>query len=110
MGEPALSLFSAHRYRPGEATILDSLGRLADAVGHTEALGHYQRAFELRQELGDTYAAAETLERLGQTYRALDQHNRARGAWRQALKLYRAQHRSEDADRLKSQLELLTAR
>ncbi|HTI25915.1 MAG TPA: tetratricopeptide repeat protein [Kutzneria sp.] len=108
--EPALSLFSAHRYRPGEATILDSLGRLADAVGHTEALGHYQRAFELRQELGDTYAAAETLERLGQTYRALDQHNRARGAWRQALKLYRAQHRSEDADRLKSQLELLTAR
>jgi tetratricopeptide (TPR) repeat protein len=107
--EPALSLFSAHHYRPGEATILDSLGRLAEAVGHTEALEHYQQAFVLRQELGDTYAAAETLERLGQTYRALDQNGRARTAWRHAVRLYRTQHRTDDADRIESQLDLLKA-
>ncbi|MEV6610619.1 NB-ARC domain-containing protein [Kutzneria sp. NPDC051319] len=107
--EQALSLFRTHHYRPGEAMILDSLGRMAAAVGHTEALGHYQRALVLRQELGDTYATAETLERLGQTYRALDQNNRAGAAWRQALRLYRTQRRTEDADRIESQLELLKA-
>ncbi|WP_211763719.1 ATP-binding protein [Kutzneria sp. CA-103260] len=107
--EAALSLFRAHHHRLGEATILDSLGRLADAVGHTEALGHYQHALVLLQELGDTYAAAETLERLGQTYRALDQNNRARAAWRQAMRLYRTQRRTADADRLECQLQLLKA-
>jgi tetratricopeptide (TPR) repeat protein len=106
--ETALDLFREHGYRPGEATILDSLGRLADAVGHTEALRHYQHALVLRHELGDTYAAAETLERLGQTYRALDQNSRARTAWRQALRLYRTQHRATEAERVESQLDQLT--
>lgn len=111
--EAALGLFRAHPHRPdhrlGEATILDSLGRLASAVGHTEALGHYQHALVARHELGDTYAAAETLERLGQSYHALDQHSRARAAWRQALRLYQTQHRTADADRVEGQLTLLKA-
>jgi tetratricopeptide (TPR) repeat protein len=107
--EAALSLFRAHHDRPGEATILDSLGRLASTVGHTEALGHYQHAVVLRHELGATYAAAETLERLGATYRALDQNSRARTAWRQALRLYLTQRRTDDAERIQQQLALLTA-
>jgi len=81
--EAALSLFRAHRYRPGEATILDSLGRLADAVGHTEALRLPARP-RAAHELGDTYAAPRpwsgSVRRIGRSTRTAGRHGMAAGA------------------------------
>lgn len=86
----------------GLAGNLDSLGHIAGHTGHHEqALRYYQEALALMRETGDTYSEADVLDMLGHTHRALDENEQAQHVWRQALVLYRAQHRPEDADRVR---------
>jgi DNA-binding SARP family transcriptional activator/Tfp pilus assembly protein PilF len=102
--EAALAVFEQHSQQ-GEAATLDSLGYIAQKTGqYTRALNRYRRALELRRELGNSYDQATTLEHLGETHHALGQHNQTGPAWRQALTLYEAQHRTTEADRVRRRL------
>jgi DNA-binding SARP family transcriptional activator/tetratricopeptide (TPR) repeat protein len=109
--ETALTLARRHHYRQGEAATLDSLGYLAHRTGqYAQALDHYHHALTFFRDFGDSYEKANTLDRLGQTHAALGDHDQGRHAWRQALALYRAQHRTSDADRIQQQLDDLRER
>jgi DNA-binding SARP family transcriptional activator len=106
--EVALAMARDHRDRELEATTLDSLGYIDHHTGHhTGALDHYRQALGVLRDIGHDHHAANTLERLGLTHRVLDQHEAARVAWQQALDLCRAQHRTEDAERLRQLLDAL---
>lgn len=106
--EAALALFRHHHDRDGEADTLDSLGYLTHQCGQrNDALCYYQRALVLYADLGNVHDQADTLDRLGQTHTALDDHEGARESWRQALAMYQAQHRHDDAERIRDQLRRL---
>ncbi|WP_238413220.1 hypothetical protein [Saccharothrix deserti] len=68
---------------------------------------HYRQALTQFRDLDNTYNAADTLDRLGHPHVALGQHDQARAVWEEALELYRAQHRTEDAERAQRQLHEL---
>ncbi|HJP78846.1 MAG TPA: tetratricopeptide repeat protein [Pseudonocardiaceae bacterium] len=92
--------------REGEAATVDSLGFLAQQRGEQDKARDYlEQALALRRELGNPYFEADTLDRLAQAQIALGEAARAESAWREALRLYRAQHRISDADRIRRQLE-----
>lgn len=105
--EDSLGLHRRQGHREGEADTLTTLGYVAHRTGeHAMALEHYEQALSLYQSLGATYNEAEVLERLGQVHTDFG-HHRARGTWQLALSLYRAQHRTADADRVRGQLASL---
>jgi tetratricopeptide (TPR) repeat protein len=105
--EAALALHRQH-HDSGAAGTLDSLGYIAHQTGqHTQALDYYRQALALRREHGNTYQEADTLISLGQTYAALGDDERARAEWRQALRLYQAQQRTADIERVLRQLDEL---
>ncbi|WP_033432902.1 ATP-binding protein, partial [Saccharothrix syringae] len=88
-----------------QAASSDSLGYIAHHSGrHAEALEHYGRATALFRANGDTHYLADCLDRLGRPHVVLGQRERARAVWREALELYLAQHREEDAERVRRQL------
>lgn len=108
LGEAALLLHRQHHNRDGEAYTLDSLGYIAHRAGrHAHAVARYQEALALFRDLDNTHEEADTLDWVGHPYRALGQHEQAGRAWREALALYRAQHRADDADRVRRQLDEL---
>jgi tetratricopeptide (TPR) repeat protein len=76
---------------------------------HELAIERYQQALGLFRGLGNTYDFADTLDNLGYPYAALGQHDRARTVWRQALELYQRQGRTEDAERVQRQLDVVDA-
>ncbi|MBB5958190.1 DNA-binding SARP family transcriptional activator/tetratricopeptide (TPR) repeat protein [Saccharothrix tamanrassetensis] len=99
------------RHHEVEAAALDSLGYIAHRIGdHTAALDHYQRALTLFRAHGDAYSEPDTLDRLGHPYRSLGQTDQARHAWQQAVQLYEAQHRGEEARRVRDHLDELDRR
>ncbi|HEY4457090.1 MAG TPA: BTAD domain-containing putative transcriptional regulator [Pseudonocardiaceae bacterium] len=101
----ALATHRAQLDREGEAATLDSLGYLAGQRGDAEqARAHLQYALALRRELGNPYFEADTLDRLGQANEASGDAAGATAAWCEALRLYRAQHRLSDADRIQRRL------
>ena len=101
----ALAMHRAQLDREGEAATLDSLGFLAHQRGEPDqAREHLQQALALRRELGNPYSEADTLDRLGQAHDASGDAARATAAWCEALRLYQAQHRVSDADRVQRQL------
>ncbi len=103
--EQALRLQRAHHNGEGEAETLDSLGYLDHRSGrHTSALDYYQQALDAYERLNFDYQKADTLERIGDTYLALGEPGRADDMWRQAIRLYEAQRRTAEADRLRQQL------
>ncbi|MFJ8959700.1 AfsR/SARP family transcriptional regulator [Lentzea sp. NPDC102401] len=105
--EAALVMARRHRERELEATTVDSLGYIAHQTGHhAEALDLYGLALGLLRDLGYDHHEVATLERIGHTHRALGHHDRAEAVWRQALELCQAQHRAEDAGRIR---QLLTS-
>ncbi|MET1075713.1 MAG: BTAD domain-containing putative transcriptional regulator [Umezawaea sp.] len=104
--ESALALARRHHDRELEATTLDGMGYIAHHTGHrTLALDHYQRALTLLRDLDHGYHEADTLERLGHTHHALGHHDLAGTTWQQAFALFQAQHRPDDADRVRRQLD-----
>ncbi|HEY4019592.1 MAG TPA: BTAD domain-containing putative transcriptional regulator [Pseudonocardiaceae bacterium] len=106
----ALAMHRTQLDREGEAATLDSLGYLAQQRGEPDkAREHLQQALALRRELGNPYFEADTLDRLGQANDALGDAAGATTAWREALRLYRVQHRLPDAHRVQRQLDGVSA-
>jgi tetratricopeptide (TPR) repeat protein len=104
----ALTLYRRYDNREGEADTLDSLGYIAHHSGqHTQAVEHYRRAIALRRDLDNTYGQANTLDRLAETYRVIGRQREAHTTWQQALRLYQAQHRSHEADRVQQHIDTL---
>jgi DNA-binding SARP family transcriptional activator/tetratricopeptide (TPR) repeat protein len=104
--EAALALSRRHQHRDGEANILDTLGYIAHQTGqHVLALEYYEQVLTLRRDLGDVYEEADALDHLGHPHAALGRYEQARAAWQQALNLYQAQHRNEDAARVRKQFD-----
>ncbi|AHH96863.1 AfsR/SARP family transcriptional regulator [Kutzneria albida] len=104
--EAALALFTRHDHRIGEAATLDSLGFLAHTTGqHARAVDCYRQALTLFRDLGDTYLEADTLDRLGYPHLATGQREQARAVWLEALELYQTQQRSDEAERVRRQLD-----
>lgn len=88
-----------------EANTLDSLGYLAQGTGdHALAVQYYQQGADLQHRNSDTYSEAQTLEHLGDAQAALGDRVAAAKAWRQALRLYRTQRRTSDAERVSRNL------
>ncbi|MGI5214107.1 AfsR/SARP family transcriptional regulator [Plantactinospora sp. CA-290183] len=103
--QAALRLARSRDDRGTEANALDSLGYLAHRTGrHHLALCYYQQAIALARDLGYRVVEADTLAHLGDTYAALGDLDRADAHWREALRQYRAQHRTAEADRLRRQI------
>jgi DNA-binding SARP family transcriptional activator/Tfp pilus assembly protein PilF len=106
----ALDRFRRHGSLNGEADALDSLGYIDHHSGrHADAVRHYERALSVLRGLGNTYEEANTLANLGHPHVALGRPDRARAAWSEALELYRAQDREEDAEDVRRRLDALDA-
>ncbi|MEO6084844.1 MAG: BTAD domain-containing putative transcriptional regulator [Umezawaea sp.] len=101
----ALDLHRELGLRAGEADALDSLGYVHERAGDpAEAVRHYLLAIDLFEELGHARNAATTLEQLGRARIALGQHDQARAAWQETLRLYRMQDRTAEGDALERRL------
>ncbi|CCH31245.1 BTAD domain-containing putative transcriptional regulator [Actinosynnema sp. NPDC047251] len=88
--------------REVDAAARDSLGYIAHQTGdHAAAVAHYERALALFREDGDAFSESHTLDRLGHPYRALGRPDEARRAWQRAVRLFEAQHRGEEARRVR---------
>lgn len=106
--QAALALHVRHHDQGNEAMTLDSLGFIDHRTGrHAEALDHYRRAVTLLRDRGDIYQLAETLDALGHPHVSLGQREPARVVWQEALELYQAQQRTDDAQRVQRHLDTL---
>jgi DNA-binding SARP family transcriptional activator len=102
----ALESARRHRYVEDEGLVLGIMGYLAHHTGeHSSAVDHLKQAGALLHEVGNTYYEATVQDQLGQTYEALGDTESARNAWQQALGLYRTQHRTGDAERVRRLLD-----
>ncbi|WP_033401247.1 ATP-binding protein [Actinokineospora enzanensis] len=106
----ALALHHAHDNADGTAAVLDTLGYTEHNSGdHDQAIHHYEHSLRLSEEVGNTYRRADTLDRLGHPHASLGHTNQSCTAWQEALTLYRAQGRPDDAARVQRQLDNLAA-
>ncbi|HJP80074.1 MAG TPA: BTAD domain-containing putative transcriptional regulator [Pseudonocardiaceae bacterium] len=108
--EKALEM--TRRHRPDDVSItglvLDSLGYIAGSMGrHRESVAYYEQARAQFALNDDTYFDAETLDHLGYPYRALGEFDKAREAWKAALRLYREHERYTDVHRIQDLLDNL---
>lgn len=88
-----------------EGLNLGILGHIAYHTGrHNAAVNYLGQALTILREIGNTYYEATALDYLGLSHEALGDPESARAAWRAALRLYRIQHRTADAERLAAQL------
>ncbi|WP_246292281.1 tetratricopeptide repeat protein [Lentzea indica] len=101
----ALTLLHELGDRQGEATAVDTLGRIEHQVGnHAEAIALYEHAIELYQAENDDYSTAGVLINLGHPHLALEQRDQAVQVWQRALEMFERQGRDDEADRLRKQL------
>jgi tetratricopeptide (TPR) repeat protein len=108
--QQALTLQRRLHDEDSEAIVLDSLGYIDHHLGrHADAIAHYQQSVALLRAVGDVYQLASTLEALGHPYHALNRLVDAHAAWGEAIELYQAQHRSEEAERLRRHLRTYEA-
>ncbi|HET6214185.1 MAG TPA: BTAD domain-containing putative transcriptional regulator [Micromonosporaceae bacterium] len=104
--DEALALARKHRARLVEAHTLHSLGYLAQQTGrHIEALALFHQSLELARDNSDTFNEATLHIHVGNSHAALGDHDEARRAWRTALRMCRHQHRTNEAERLRQQLD-----
>ncbi|WP_306368707.1 BTAD domain-containing putative transcriptional regulator [Nocardiopsis sp. CC223A] len=83
-------------YKAGEAAILDTLGNVSVlADRRPEAIGYFRQAIPVYRALRDAFEEANTFSSMAEAHEALGEPEAAREAWRRALDLYRAQHRTE---------------
>lgn len=107
--DAALTLQLQHHDRHGEANTTDTLGYIAVQAGdYAQALTHYGRALGLWRDLGHRHGEADSLAGLAVAYAASGAHGAASSVSRQAIELYRAQHRAAEADNLQRQLDFVT--
>lgn len=93
--------------REGVGYALDNLAFIAmQGSQHAEAVSCYERAFALWGELDHRYNQAESLDGLARAHMALGRREEARRDWEQALALYEDQQRSNDAERIRQQLDV----
>ena len=72
----------------GEATTLNNLGLVYDALGDKQkALAYYEQALPLSRQVGDKGGEATTLNNLGGVYDALGDKQKALAYYEQALPL-----------------------
>jgi tetratricopeptide (TPR) repeat protein len=91
-----------------QGVILDSLAYIAHQGGHYErAIGYYQRSLTMARMTGYAWGEPDILRHLGESHHALGQSVACRQAWRQALDLYRAQHRVDKAAHIQQHLDSL---
>jgi tetratricopeptide (TPR) repeat protein len=103
--EQAMALNRKLDYTEGKAATLDSLAHIAHHDGrHADAIAHYHESLVLYRKLDNSYEEATVLHHLGDVHAALNQHPQARELWDQALELYVAQGRANDAKVLAEQL------
>lgn len=103
--ERALELARRHGYREGEANTLHSLGTVHLRSGcPAEALPRFTAARELFDELGHAFNEAQCVMSIGDSHALLGARAEARHAWVQALQLYRAQSRPQEAAEVESRL------
>ncbi|WP_198046960.1 tetratricopeptide repeat protein [Kutzneria sp. 744] len=103
--QQALTLQRLLHDEDSEAIVLDSLGYIDHHLGrHADAIAHYRQSVALLRGLGDVYQLAGTLEALGHPYHALNRLVDAHAVWGEAIELYQAQHRTEEAERLRRHL------
>jgi tetratricopeptide (TPR) repeat protein len=77
---------------------LDSLAHIAFHDGRPEdAIEHYHESLAVYRELDNSFEEATVLHHLGDVHAAMEQHAQARELWDQALTLYLAQGRTNDA-------------
>jgi len=109
--EAALALLRRHctdGRRIGEADTLDSLGYIAHHLReYDRALDYYDEALTVCRVQGQTYLEADVLRHIAETCFARHLLDQARGAGKQALELYDAQHRLADADQVRQWLDAL---
>ncbi|MEH1890660.1 MAG: CHAT domain-containing tetratricopeptide repeat protein, partial [Nostoc sp.] len=87
----ALPLRRAVGDRSGEATTLNNIGGVYDALGQKQkALEFYNQALPLRRAVGDRSGEATTLNNIGLVYSDLGQKQKALEFYNQALPLRRA--------------------
>ncbi|MFC0543193.1 ATP-binding protein [Kutzneria chonburiensis] len=104
----ALEVYERHNDPDAQAGTLDSLGYIDHRTGdHQQAIEHYQRSLALRRGLGDNSQIANCLDGLGNPYAALGRRDEARAVWQEALVLFQAQQRHDDAARIERQLDAL---
>ncbi|MFC0430915.1 BTAD domain-containing putative transcriptional regulator [Kutzneria buriramensis] len=106
--QAAVTLHRHHDNPDGLAAALDSLGYIEHHTGHYQrAVDFYEQALTLNRRLGNTFFSADILAALGHPHVALGRREPARTAWQQALDLYRDQDRTQEADRIRRQLDTL---
>ncbi|MFD2415839.1 AfsR/SARP family transcriptional regulator [Amycolatopsis pigmentata] len=101
----ALGLARRHGQVEDEGLTLGILGHIAHHTGkQVAALGYLRQALAILREIGNTYYEATVLDYLGRCHEAIGDIGSAHAAWREALRLYRIQHRTTDAERLDENL------
>jgi tetratricopeptide (TPR) repeat protein len=79
------------RNRGGEATTLNNIGLVYNALGEKQkALDYYNQALPLRRAVGDRGGQAATLNNIGRVYSDLGEKQKALVFYNQALPLIRA--------------------
>ncbi|MCC8249518.1 tetratricopeptide repeat protein [Saccharothrix luteola] len=106
--ESALELHVRHGNSGGQAVALDNLGFIAERAGRPDdAVRAYQHALVLCEEVGHSFYAPVVAEHLGAALAAQGVDG-ALDALRRAHELYAAQHRSAEAERVRSLVSSLT--
>jgi CHAT domain-containing protein/tetratricopeptide (TPR) repeat protein len=89
--EEALQLFRAEKNHAGEATTLNSIGLVYDALGEKQkALEFYNQSLPLSRVVSNRAGEAATLHNIGGVYSALGEKQKALGFYNQSLLLSRA--------------------
>ncbi|MCE2906593.1 MAG: tetratricopeptide repeat protein, partial [Anabaena sp. CoA2_C59] len=89
--QEARLLYRAVGDRGGEATTLNNIGLVYDALGEKQkALDFYNQALPILRAVGDRGGEATTLNNIGRVYSALGQKQKALDFYNQALPILRA--------------------
>jgi len=101
----ALDLQQKGNDQDGMAATLDSLGFIAHQLGDShQALDYFGQALTIFRDLGNRYQMADTLLNIGDVHRDLGAPAECRRFWREALALYRSQHRATKVELVEQRL------
>ncbi|MEW2291264.1 BTAD domain-containing putative transcriptional regulator [Streptomyces sp. NPDC006743] len=101
----ALPLLRLHDDGEGQAATWDTLAHIAWRTGRTErACYAYRQALAHFQAIGNANREADTWSDLADIHAERGDLVQARAAWTTALRLYRSQHRADDARRVAAHL------